>query len=157
MGGETAGSAGGLGGGSHSGLPAIPQDPSSQAAHANQQQQQQQAAKASLKQWWGKFTKQQQQAAAGYGGSSKTSPTSTSSADGFNSKGVFGVSLTSSLKYAGVAISMVGPDGVNQVYGLVAPVPVEKRMGVLTMVHTRHGKIHPNRCSQMWLIPQAER
>jgi len=89
--------------GASGGLPSVPVDP-----------QQKEAAKQSLKQWWTKFTKQQQQqqqAANNSSGKPDTSPTSSSY------KLVFGVPLTESLKYAGVAISMVGPDGVNQVYG----------------------------------------
>jgi hypothetical protein len=89
-------------------LPAIPTDPSAK--------EQQAAAKQSLKQWWTKFTKQQQQQQqAGLSASGRKDDTSPTS----SGKGVFGVPLTDSLKYAGVAISMVGPDGVNQVYGYV--------------------------------------
>lgn len=95
------------GGPSTSILPAIPSDPSAK--------EQQQAAKQSLKQWWTKFTKQQQQQSGYAGGSSSSS----SVRDGSSASGVFGVPLTESLKYAGVAISMVGPDGINQVYGYV--------------------------------------
>jgi hypothetical protein len=96
------------GGPSTSILPAIPSDPSAK--------EQQQAAKQSLKQWWTKFTKQQQQQ-SGYAGGG---PSGSSGRDGSSpSSGVFGVPLTESLKYAGVAISMVGPDGINQVYGYV--------------------------------------
>lgn len=93
-------------------LPAIPSDPSAK--------EQQQAAKQSLKQWWTKFTKQQQQQQSGYSGGSSTSSSSWKKEETSpTSSGVFGVPLTESLKYAGVAISMVGPDGINQVYGYV--------------------------------------
>lgn len=96
------------------GLPPIPLDA---------QQQQAAAAKQSLKQWWTKFTKQQQQqqaaAASSSGASSFKSDASPMNAAGGGHRAVFGVPLTESLKYAGVAISMVGPDGVNQVYGCV--------------------------------------
>lgn len=112
-------------------LPAIPLDPSS--SHAQQSQKEQAATKQNLKSWWGKFTKQQQQQQQGgqAPGSSRsdTSPTSTS---GY--KGVFGVPLTESLKYAGVAISMVGPDGVSKVYGSVTPLSVGSRfMGLIAL------------------------
>jgi hypothetical protein len=110
-------------------LPAIPTDPSASSGATTQQQQQQAATKQGLKTWWTKFTKQQQAAqaqaqaaAAGASGSSnrfEISPTSSNSSAGGQYRGVFGVPLTESLKYAGVAISMVGPDGVNQVYGCV--------------------------------------
>lgn len=96
-------------------LPAIPSDPSAK--------EQQAAAKQSLKQWWTKFTKQQQQQQSGYPKKDGTSPTSSG-------KGVFGVPLTESLKYAGVAISMVGPDGINQVYGYVIHLLMHKQMPV---------------------------
>lgn len=99
-------------------LPAIPADPSAR--------EQQAAAKQSLKQWWTKFTKQQQQqqqsGSGPFGKKDDTSPTSSG-------KGVFGVPLTESLKYAGVAISMVGPDGVNQVYGyVISCIPPRQRL-----------------------------
>lgn len=87
-------------------------------------QQQQAAAKQSLKQWWTKFTKQQQQqqqAAAAGGSSSAAGRSPAGNAGPSGHRAVFGVPLTESLKYAGVAISMVGPDGVNQVYGYVWP------------------------------------
>ena len=100
----------------YGGLPTIPVDPSTSSAA-------QAAAKKSLKEWWGKFTKQQEKE-RGNGGSSsgaksETSPTnSTFTAGGLGGgRLVFGVPLTESLKYAGVAISMVGSDGVSQVYG----------------------------------------
>lgn len=100
-------------------LPSIPNDPSAK--------EQQAAAKQSLRQWWTKFTKQQQQqqqyqqqqrqdsgsSRKGGNAGDDTSPTSSTG------KGVFGLPLTDSLKYAGVAISMVGPDGINHVYGSV--------------------------------------
>ena len=85
-------------------------------------QQQQAAAKQSLKQWWTKFTKQQQAAANASGASSSSKSEVSPTNAGY--RAVFGVPLTESLKYAGVAISMVGPDGVNQVYGCVGFVPL---------------------------------
>lgn len=108
-------------------LPNVPLEPvlSPTGTGVTAAQQQQAATKQSLKQWWGKFTKQQQQrdgqrrqdgSSSGESNVKDPSPTNAN-APGTLGKGVFGVPLTDSLKYAGVAISMIGPDGVNQVYG----------------------------------------
>lgn len=147
-------------------LPAIPVDPSLSPGNGagpgswtSKDAQQQAAAKQSLKQWWGKFTKQQQlaQAQAQNGLKSDTSPTSSTSSgpNGIPGKNVFGVPLSDSLKYAGVAISMLGADEVKQVYGYGHPV-LNTKFSQARPPLTSFLQLHPNSSGQMWPISQTE-
>ena len=113
----TTASGGGGGGGTSSGNQSPSFAPSSgpigaSGGSSQQQQQQQQAtspAKNSLTTWWKQFTGKQ--------------PNSGKSKD--VQKGIFGVSLEESIKYAYVAISVTNKDGESYIYGYI-PIVVAK-------------------------------
>jgi hypothetical protein len=80
--------------------------------------------KQSLRSWWSKFTSK----ASPPNRTSASLMTPSSSSTGAlagNPDGVFGVSLARSLRYASVAISMMGTDGKARIYGFV-PIIVAK-------------------------------